>query len=38
VASNSVSLQAEIMNDESYIERYKLLTTLIEQAAVNTFG
>jgi hypothetical protein len=38
VALNSVSLLSEITSDESYIGRYNLLTTLIEQAAVNTFG
>jgi len=38
VASNSASFQTEITSDESYVERYKLLTILIEQAAVNIFG
>jgi hypothetical protein len=38
VASNSASFQAQITSDESYIEKYNLLTTLIEQAADNTFG
>jgi hypothetical protein len=38
VTSNSASLLAEITNDESHVSRYNLLTTLIEQAMVNTFG
>ena len=38
VASNSASFQTKITSNESYIERYKLLITLIEHAAVNTFG
>ncbi|KAF8219648.1 hypothetical protein L208DRAFT_1338795 [Tricholoma matsutake] len=38
VASNTMSFQTEIMSNESYIERYNLLTTLIEQATDNTFG
>ncbi|KAF8239597.1 hypothetical protein L208DRAFT_1237032 [Tricholoma matsutake] len=38
VTSNSASLQNEITSDESYVSRYNLLTTLIEQATVNTFG
>jgi hypothetical protein len=38
VASNSMSFLAEITSDESYLSRYNLLTTLIEQAGVNSFG
>jgi len=37
VTSNSASLQAEITNNESYVSRYNLLTTLIKQAAVSIF-
>ena len=38
VASNSPSFLTEITSDKSYVGRYNLLTSLIEQAAVNTFG
>ncbi|KAF8225753.1 hypothetical protein L208DRAFT_1305044 [Tricholoma matsutake] len=38
VASNVTIFQTEITSDESYTERYNLLTTLIEQAVVNSFG
>ncbi|KAF8229318.1 hypothetical protein L208DRAFT_1287277 [Tricholoma matsutake] len=38
VASNSTLLSAEITCDKSYNERYDFLTTLIDQATVNTFG
>jgi hypothetical protein len=33
-----MSFLAEITSNESYLSRYNLLTTLIEQAAVNSFG
>jgi hypothetical protein len=38
VASNATVFQTEITSDDSYTERYNLLTTLIEQAVVNSFG
>ncbi|KAF8219731.1 hypothetical protein L208DRAFT_1338246 [Tricholoma matsutake] len=38
VASNTTIFQTEITSNESYTERYDLLTTLIEQVAVNSFG
>jgi hypothetical protein len=38
VASNMTIFQTEITTNESYIEKYDLLTTLIEQAAVNSFS
>jgi hypothetical protein len=38
VASNVTVFQTDITSNESYTERYNLLTTLIEQAAVNSFG
>ena len=38
VVSNATIFQTEITSDEMYTERYKLLTTIIEQAVVNSFS
>ncbi|KAF8231068.1 hypothetical protein L208DRAFT_1278895, partial [Tricholoma matsutake] len=38
VESNATTSQTEVTSDKTYTERYKLLTTIFEQAAVNSFS